>query len=142
MFTTNRLVLRPFKTDDLDDILKLCNDPLVQRGLTIAGVTPRAPSFKDKIQGYVDSALFYVIITQKDTGEFMGCTNIWFTGGNAKNRDGTLGISIKPVYWNQGYGSEVLEFVLDHAFRWLGLHRVSLGVFESNKGAIRSYEKL
>lgn len=142
MFTTDRLILRPFRTDDLDDMLNLWNDPLVQRGLTNAGVIPRAPNFKDKIQGFVDSALFYVIITQKETGLFMGMCNLWYTGGNAKNRDGSLGISIKPDYWNQGYGSEVLEFVLEYAFRWLGLHRVSLGVFESNKGAIKSYEKL
>lgn len=142
MFTTERLILRPFRTEDLDDMLRLWNDPLVQRGLSGSGVIPRAPDFKDKISGFVNSALFYVIITMKETAAFMGMCNIWLEGGNAKNRDGRMGISISPEYWNMGYGTEALKFVVDYAFRWLGLHRVSLGVFESNTGAIISYEKL
>lgn len=142
MLNTERLILRPFKEDDLDDMLQLWNDAPVQRGLTNAGVVPRPPKYKDKLQGFVDSALFYVVITLKETGEFMGTCNIWLAGGNPKNRDGMLGISIVRTYWNQGYGSEALIAVVGHAFQWLGLHRVSLGVFESNMGAIAAYEKL
>jgi RimJ/RimL family protein N-acetyltransferase len=142
MFVTDRLILRPFRIGDLEDMLHLWNDPLVQRCLTSSGVIPRAPKFKDKISGFVDSALFYVIITMKETGAFMGMCNIWLEGDNAKNRDGRMGISISPEYWNKGYGTEVLKFVVDYSFRWLALHRVSLRVFESNKGAIASYEKL
>lgn len=142
MFATERLVLRPFETDDLDDMLRLWNDPLVQRGLSDAGVFPRGPNHKDTLLGFVNSALFYVIITLKETGAFMGMCNIWLAGGNTKNRDGMLGISLDPQYWNKGYGSETATFVVDYAFRWLGLHRVSLGVFESSKGAILSYIKM
>lgn len=32
--------------------------------------------------------------------------------------------------------------MVDYAFRGLGLHRVSLGVIDSNKGADKAYEKL
>jgi RimJ/RimL family protein N-acetyltransferase len=142
MFTTERLILRAFRTEDLDDMLHLWNDPLVQRGLSGSGVIPRAPNYKAKISGFVDSALFYVIITMKENGAFMGMCNIWLDGGNAKNRDGRMGISISPQYWNMGYGTEALKFVVDYAFRWLGLHRVSLGVFDSNKRAVAAYEKL
>jgi RimJ/RimL family protein N-acetyltransferase len=35
-----------------------------------------------------------------------------------------------------------MRFVVDYGFRWLALHRVSLGVFESNKGAIATYKKM
>lgn len=141
MFTTDRLILRPSRTEDLDDMLRVWNEPLVQRGLASSEVIPRAPNYKDKISGLVDSALFYVIITMKETGAFMGMCNIWLAGGNAKNRDGMLGISIFPEYWNKGFGTEGLMFMVDYTFRSLALHRVSLGVFESNKRAIASYEK-
>jgi RimJ/RimL family protein N-acetyltransferase len=142
MFTTERLILRPFRTEDLDDMLRLYNDPLVQRGLSSSGVIPRAPNYKDKISEFANSALFWVVITMKEDGAFMGVCNIWLEGGNTKNRDGRMAISISPAYWNMGYGTEALKFVVDYAFRWLALHRVSLGVFESNKGAIICYEKL
>jgi RimJ/RimL family protein N-acetyltransferase len=44
--------------------------------------------------------------------------------------------------WGHGYGTEATRLMLDHAFRTLGLHRISLAVFEFNERAIRSYEKV
>ena len=41
--------------------------------------------------------------------------------------------------WGQGYGTEATRLMLDHAFEGLGLHRISLSVFEFNQRAIRSY---
>ena len=43
--------------------------------------------------------------------------------------------------WNKGYGTEAMRLVLRYAFLELNLHRVSLGVFEYNQRAMRSYEK-
>lgn len=88
----------------------------------------------------VDNALFYVIITLKETGEFMG--NLTINVSNHKNRDGTLGITLSRKFWGKGYGQEALLFTLDHAFKSLALHRVSLAVFESNVGAVKLYTKV
>ncbi len=41
--------------------------------------------------------------------------------------------------WGQGYGTEATRLMVDYAFGSLGLHRVSLAVFEFNERAIRSY---
>jgi RimJ/RimL family protein N-acetyltransferase len=41
--------------------------------------------------------------------------------------------------WGHGYGTEATRLMVDHAFGSLGLHRVSLAVFEFNERAIRSY---
>lgn len=81
-----------------------------------------------------------MVIEHKETGDFMGISNIWML--SAKNRDGMVAIAILPAFWNKGYGTEAMKFMVDYAFRWLALHRISLGVFESNKGAIASYKKL
>jgi RimJ/RimL family protein N-acetyltransferase len=43
--------------------------------------------------------------------------------------------------WNQGYGTDAMRVILRYAFNELNLRRVSLGVFEYNSRAIRSYEK-
>jgi RimJ/RimL family protein N-acetyltransferase len=42
--------------------------------------------------------------------------------------------------WGNGYGTEATRLMVDHAFGVLGLHRISLSVFEFNERAIRSYE--
>ena len=43
---------------------------------------------------------------------------------------------------DQGLGTEAIWVILRYAFEDLGLHRVSLSVFEFNERAITSYEKL
>lgn len=46
-----------------------------------------------------------------------------------------------PAVRGQGIGTEALNHLLSVCFEELGLHRVSLGVFDFNEGAIRCYEK-
>jgi RimJ/RimL family protein N-acetyltransferase len=43
--------------------------------------------------------------------------------------------------WGKGYGTDAMRILLRYAFMELNLWRVSLGVFEYNPRAIRSYEK-
>jgi RimJ/RimL family protein N-acetyltransferase len=43
--------------------------------------------------------------------------------------------------WNKGYGTDAMKVCLRYAFLELGVQRVSLGVFEYNQRAQRSYEK-
>jgi len=109
-------------------VLHLLNDPLVYRGLSGSGVIPRAPNYKDKISGFVDSALFYVIITMTETGAFMEICRREVIPRIE------MGGWVSPFFQSNG-----TEFVVDYAFRWLALHRVSLGVY---KGAFDSYKKL
>ena len=53
-----------------------------------------------------------------------------------KNRDGGMGITISPESWNDGYKIEAQKYMANDVVG------VVSGVFESNKGAITSYEKL
>jgi RimJ/RimL family protein N-acetyltransferase len=43
--------------------------------------------------------------------------------------------------WGKGYGTDAMNILLRYGFNELGLWRVSLGVFEYNPRAVRSYEK-
>lgn len=155
MFETERLILRPFAERDIDLVLNLWNDPDVQRGATNEYLLPRSPAFKEKLREWVrplplvdsaqlltrrsqaDKALFYVIITLKTNGEFLG--NVTLDVSSPKDRDGTLSITLSKKYWGNGYGREILKFTLDYAFKSLGLHRVSLEVIESNVRAVKLY---
>jgi RimJ/RimL family protein N-acetyltransferase len=70
---------------------------------------------------------------------------IGFIGLNAiswNNRDSWVGIGIwDPEYRGKGYGTDAMRLVLRYAFTELNLHRVTLGVFEYNPRAQRSYQK-
>lgn len=44
-------------------------------------------------------------------------------------------------YWGKGYGTDAMKLALRFAFMELGLHRVSLDVFDYNPRGIKSYEK-
>jgi RimJ/RimL family protein N-acetyltransferase len=56
--------------------------------------------------------------------------------------DTFVGIGIgEREYWGKGYGTEAMKLVLRFAFVELGLHRVSLDVFDYNPRGVKSYEK-
>ncbi|EJU01270.1 acyl-CoA N-acyltransferase [Dacryopinax primogenitus] len=59
----------------------------------------------------------------------------------AKNRDASFGISLTPQWWGNGFATEVTEWIIQHGFEQLGLHRITLGVFSSNPAGQRVYEK-
>lgn len=139
MFATTRLLLCPYTEADLDDLMRLWNDPRVQSLLTTGEHAPRGPQFKKSLRTQMQSAVFGTIVRHRDTGEFMG--QVVLHVPERRNRDGTYGVCLLPAFWNCGYGSEVTAFVVDYAFRWIGLQRLSLSVFASNERAVAVYEK-
>jgi RimJ/RimL family protein N-acetyltransferase len=141
MFTTERLRLRAYNESDLSTLLAIVNNPLVQNTLITEHVVPRSARFAVKLEEIANDALLYVVLETVDReGEVIGAASIIVE--SAKNRDVALGIGIVPDAWNKGYGSEATKFLVDYAFRNLGVHRVSLNVFESNIGAIALYKKM
>jgi RimJ/RimL family protein N-acetyltransferase len=53
-----------------------------------------------------------------------------------------VGIGIgERDYWGKGYGTDAMKLCLQYAFMELGAERVSLGLFEYNERALKSYEK-
>lgn len=57
-------------------------------------------------------------------------------------RDAFVGLSIGDrANWGKGYGTEMMFLILRYAFMEINLRRVTLGVFEYNPRAIRTYEK-
>ncbi|GLB61038.1 GNAT family N-acetyltransferase [Cytobacillus sp. NCCP-133] len=58
------------------------------------------------------------------------------------NETGRIGkVFVTPAARGKGYASEMIRQILAIAFNELKLNRVSLGVFDFNRGAIKVYEK-
>jgi RimJ/RimL family protein N-acetyltransferase len=45
-------------------------------------------------------------------------------------------------YWDKGYGTEALSLLIDYGFKALNFHNIMLRVYEFNKRAIKSYQKI
>ena len=59
------------------------------------------------------------------------------------NGKAELGVGIgEPELWDQGYGTEASQVLLDFGFGELRLHRVYLHVFATNRRAVQLYQKL
>ena len=139
MFTTERLRLRAFEEADEKDDLEMFNDPVVMSNFSSDYLVPVA-RFNGFEENIIQKSVFYATLELKDTCEFVGfCALGWQY--SPKDRDVEYGICTRRKFWNKGYGTEATKFVVDHAFRLLGMHRVSLNVFESNAGAIVVYKR-
>jgi RimJ/RimL family protein N-acetyltransferase len=81
---------------------------------------------------------FYIrILTDDRMIGFVGLDGIDYVHGNA-----WVGIGIgERDCWGKGYGTDAMRIILRYAFTELNLHRVTLGVFEYNPRAYRSYIK-
>jgi len=131
-FTTGRLILRAPIEDDLDRMVQLMDDAQIQPLIWKHPIAPMPASvWKEKFRKAQESDVFGCIIELKDTGEFMGCASLKIP--EPKNRDGLFSIVLALKFCNSGYGSEAMKFIVDHAFRWYGLHRVSLDTFGNNR---------
>jgi RimJ/RimL family protein N-acetyltransferase len=93
---------------------------------------------KDLDKDSPDEAFFIVHTLETDQSiGFVGLGGIGWNHGEA-----WVGIGIgERDCWGKGYGTDAMRIILRYAFTELNLHRVSLGVFEYNPRAIRSYEK-
>ncbi|RAO70559.1 uncharacterized protein BHQ10_006571 [Talaromyces amestolkiae] len=58
------------------------------------------------------------------------------------HRNAEVGIQIKEEYQRRGYGTEAIEWILEWAFKYGGLHRVAMSSFSFSPGARRLYERL
>ena len=53
-----------------------------------------------------------------------------------------IGLNIVRRYQGQGFGTEAIKWALHWGFRYAAMHRIELGAFAYNTGAVKLYEKL
>ena len=74
-----------------------------------------------------------------DDDKLIGFIGLWL---DLVHSEAWIGIGIgEREYWGKGYGTDAMKLAVQFAFMELGMHRVSLGLFEYNPRALRAYEK-
>jgi RimJ/RimL family protein N-acetyltransferase len=125
---TERLALRRFTRDDVDDLVELDGDPEVMRFITGGRPTPRAeierevlPAFLAYYERFAGYGFWAAV--EKSTGRFIG----WFHFRPAKGAppgEIELGYRLRRSAWGKGYASEGSRALIDKGFAEHDVQRV------------------
>jgi RimJ/RimL family protein N-acetyltransferase len=140
---TDRLLLRQFTPEDVDDLLTLDRDPEVRRYLLM----PHAPTREDAERTIArflawhktDANYGYFAAIEKASGAFIG----WFHFRPSRDDDGEIeiGYRLERPAWGKGYATEATKALLRKGFMELDLPRVIATALTANRASIRVMEK-
>lgn len=144
----DRVTLRPFEARDIPAMAAAIADPDVRRLTgtvhTVADAHGASPEPDDELRGWylgresqVDRLDLAVI--DRETDRCVGETVLnEFDAGSASCNFRTL---IGPVGRDRGLGTDAVRLTVAYGFETVGLHRISLEVYDFNPRAHRVYEK-
>ena len=137
---TKRLILRPWREDDAEDLYKYASDPEVGPP---AGWPPHTSVENSReIIRTVLSAPDTFAVCLKENGKPIG--SIGFHRGDLAEQgdEYELGYWIGKPFWGQGLIPEASREMLRYAFEDLGMNRIWCGYYDGNEKSRRVQEKL
>ena len=142
---TERLILRRFTADDVDNLVELDSDPDVMHYITGGRGTSRAeievdvlPAFLayyERFPGYG----FWAVI-EKATGDFLGWFHLRPALHDGSPTEPELGYRLRRSAWGKGYASEGARALVRVAFQELGADRVFAETMMVNTASRRVME--
>jgi RimJ/RimL family protein N-acetyltransferase len=141
--TTERLVLRPFTPDDVDDVYAY--DGLAD----VARYLYRPPRTRERCAELIaassarweqDGDSVRLAVCRRDTPGVLG--DISLRLASARARQAEIGWVLHPTHSGHGYATEAARAVAARAFGELGVHRLFARVDVENAGSVRLCERL
>lgn len=134
-----QVILRPIRSDDVQQIAKWDDDPEIVKLVGKKFVTAKQSLewFSAVLRRKTKIAL---AIADKTTDQIIGdleLDNICWRSGSGEMR---ICIGARD-YWGKGYGSDAISAFLDFVFRTTNLDYVFLRVYKENTRAVRCYKK-
>ena len=136
MLTGERVVLRPFRPEDVEPLWQARLDPLYW------AQTTEQPYVAQPLHEYrrrydtpsTDTSAQFAVEAE---GRLVGRAGLFAVEELA--RIGEVGLSLLPGERGKGYGSDALRVLVGYAFRTRNLRRVHLQTLASNEPALRAY---
>lgn len=134
---SERLIFRNFNLDDLEDVYEFGSDKEVSKYVTWE--THKSLLESEKILKDIFIANKYIFaIVEKNSNKCIGAFEFM---PEIKNNSLCFGYVLNRKYWNKGYMSETLNFMLDYAFNYLKVNRVYGMHRKENIASARVMEK-
>ena len=139
--TTARLVLRPPRESDIDDLFTLFSDPRVTEVWSHEPWTSRQQAealYQAIAAGAERHGLYQWAITPKETGRLIGtCT---LRALDPVHRSTMIGYALMPAFQGKGYAREAAGALIEHAFTTLNVHRIGADLEPDNAGSRKVLE--
>lgn len=142
---TDRLILRRFSPDDVDNLTELDSDPEVMRYTTGGKPTPRdmverevIPRFLEEYQRYGHFGHWAAL--DKAGGDFLGWFGL-FPHEDSPPGEVELGYRLRRAVWGRGYATEGAQALVNRAFTELGVERIVATADRVNYASRRVMEK-
>lgn len=122
---TRRLILRPVRMSDAQDLYEYSRDPEVARHVlwdAHRSIHQTRAYIRYLLRQYRSCAPGTFVIALRDTGKVIG--TIGFMWVQTENRSAEVGYSLSRAYWNRGFMTEALTCVLEFGFTRLNLNRI------------------
>jgi RimJ/RimL family protein N-acetyltransferase len=132
VLTTARLILRPWRVDDLPDLAAMLQDP-------VAMVAYQGPFSDQEVRAWLDRQLDNYTrhgyglwaMQSRASGQVVGqCGLTWQDIDSARCLE--VGYHVKRAFWHQGYATEAGLACRDYAWDTLGLPEVFAQVRDTN----------
>ena len=139
---TRRLILRPFRQQDVDLMSELMMNPDFMRFSLGVYSREQTLEFLNKLIGWQNRglpSLFAMIF--RNTAVLIGYCGFYHQHIEQSD-DIEIGYRLHPHYWNKGITTEAARAVRDHAFRDLKLPRVISLIHYDNIPSRRVAEKI
>ena len=137
---TKRLILRPWREDDAEDLYKYASDPEVG---TPAGWPPHTSveNSREIIRSVFSAPETYAVCL-KDDGKSVGSVGLHRNDLAENDDEYELGYWIGKPYWGQGLIPEASRELLRYAFENLCMNRIWCGYYDGNVKSRRVQDKL
>jgi RimJ/RimL family protein N-acetyltransferase len=139
---TERLLLRGFTLDDIDDMIELVSHPSVARvsseiEASVAGVE-KYINMQYSLQPFELNKCFELAIELKEKNKLIG-----FIGLIRKDhKQGEIGWALSVDYRGNGYATEAARALISYGFEKLDLHRIFADTSNINVPSWKMMERL
>ncbi len=142
ILTSDRLRLRRFNDNDLDNVFKGLSHPEVIPYYGISFKSKEAT--KEQMIWFADleknkTGIWWAVCSKEDNS-FLGAggLNDW----SHEHKKAEIGFWLLPEFWGKGYMKEGMPLIVDHAFTEMGLHRIEGFVESENSNCKNAMAKL
>jgi len=138
---TERLLLRPFQSDDLDLFCEFFQNEGFLRFSSGPFSRERVAEFVDKVMAWDrDELPSQYVITLRDLGSRIGYCGFFHQMVDNKSEI-EIGYRLHPDFWGHGFATESARAVRDHGFGELKLERLISLIHPDNSASRRVAEK-
>lgn len=140
-FTTERLHIRPFKEEDLEDVFQIySNEDSCQYLLHSAWtVEDKQVHFKKKLNNHLLTNEKPLSLAVVRGSAVIGDLSVWYTGMKDTVE---IGYSFARSASGKGYASEAVEGLIQKLFAENGVHRIQANLDARNEASLRLCERV